>query len=94
LVPNCDRPYSTELTPPDVTLGIERLEDDAGFTITATDGALPDAEPQELFQMHPEPSDARRISMRIIMNIIEAHDWTFEVTASADRTRFEFRDVT
>ena len=76
------------------SLGIERLEDDAGFAVISTDGALPDADPEELFQMHPEPSDARRISMRIIMNIIESHDWAFTVTTRGEETRFEFGNVT
>ena len=76
------------------TLGIERLEDGSGFAVSAMGTALPDARPEELFQMHPEPDDARRISMRIIMNIIESHDWEFDVVTHGDQTRFEFRDVT
>jgi hypothetical protein len=75
-------------------LGVERLDDGSGFAVTGSDGALPDVEPEELFQMHPEPSDARRISMRIIMNIIESHDWAFDIASPGDRTRFEFRDIT
>lgn len=75
------------------TLGIERLDDESGFVIASTDEALPDADPEELFQMHPEPSDARRISMRIIMNIIESHDWSFDVRSRGQETRFVFANV-
>ena len=75
------------------TLGVERLDSDAGFAVVSTDDALPDADPEELFQMHPEPSDARRISMRIIMNIIESHDWSFDVESRGEETRFVFTNV-
>lgn len=86
--------FAVERSGDQTTLGIERLEDGPGFAITSTSGALPDANPEDLFQMHPEPSDARRISMRIIMNIIQSHDWDFTVVSMGDRTRFEFTEVT
>jgi len=79
-----------------VTIVVDDLEDDAGFFVADDGPGIPAEEREAVLEMgYTNSDDGTGIGLGIVTEVAAAHDWTVELTESADGgARFEFHDDT
>jgi signal transduction histidine kinase len=69
--------------------------DETGFFVADDGPGVPTNEQDEIFEIgYTDAADGTGIGLAVVQEIVEAHDWTIDVTDSdAGGARFEIRGV-